>query len=74
VAPATKGPALPFRVTLDGAPPGDAHGYDADADGTGALRDQRTYQLIRQRGVVTDRIAEIEFLAAGAEAYCFTFG
>ena len=74
MAPSTRGAALPFRVTLDGAPLGEAHGDDADADGTGTLSDQRTYQLIRQPGVVIDRTAEIEFLAAGAEAYCFTFG
>lgn len=74
MAPGTRGAALPFRVTLDGARLGDAHGDDAGADGTGTVNDQRTYQLIRQRRVVTDRTAEIEFLAAGAEAYCFTFG
>jgi len=74
MAPATKGAALPFRVTLEGAPLGDAHGDDTDADGTGTLSDQRTYQLIRQPGAIVDRTAEIEFLAAVAEAYCFTFG
>jgi hypothetical protein len=36
--------------------------------------DQRTYQLVRQPGTVTDRTFEIEFLDAGVEAYCFTFG
>jgi hypothetical protein len=38
------------------------------------LGDQRTYQLIRQPGPIADRRFEIEFLDAGAEAYCFTFG
>jgi hypothetical protein len=28
----------------------------------------------RQTGPVVERLVEIEFLAAGAEAYCFTFG
>jgi len=36
--------------------------------------DQRLYQLIRQRSSIEDRTFEIEFLDAGAEAYCFTFG
>ena len=36
--------------------------------------DQRTYQLIRQLGAIADRLFEIEFLDAGVEAYCFTFG
>ena len=74
MAPSARGAALPFRVTLDGDQLGDSHGDDAAADGTGTLNDQRTYQLIRQSGPITDRTAEIEFLAAGAEAYCFTFG
>ncbi len=74
MAPAQRGASLPFRVTLDGQPPGDNHGADASADGAGTLRDQRTYQLIRQGGTVVDRVATIEFLDGGAEAYCFTFG
>ena len=74
MGPASRGVPIPFRVLLDGAPPGDAHGVDADVTGGGTLGDQRTYQLIRQHGEVTDRTVEIEFLGAGAEAYCFTFG
>lgn len=31
-------------------------------------------QLIRQPGQIRDRLFEIEFDAAGAEVYCFTFG
>ena len=50
------------------------HGTDVDADGRGCSRDQHTYQLIRQSGDIADRRFEIEFLEAGAEAYCFTFG
>jgi hypothetical protein len=74
MAPSARGAALPFRVTLDGDQLRDSHGADAAADGSGTLSDQRTYQLIRQSGPITDRTAEIEFLAGGAEAYCFTFG
>jgi hypothetical protein len=35
---------------------------------------QRLYQLIRQRGSITDRTFAITFLAPGVEAYVFTFG
>ena len=65
---------MPFRVLLDGARPGDAHGFDVDAAGNGTLADQRLYQLIREPGAIRERLVEIEFLDAGAEAYCFTFG
>jgi hypothetical protein len=65
---------VPFRVTLDGAAPGDARGFDIDEAGDGTLDEQRLYQLIRRPGRVTESLVEIEFLEAGAEAYCFTFG
>jgi thiol-disulfide isomerase/thioredoxin len=74
MGPANRGSTIPFRVSLDGASPGDSHGFDVDADGNGMLADQRLYQLIRQPGPITERLVEIEFLASGAEAYCFTFG
>ena len=74
MGPAARGAGIPFRVSLDGHPAGDAHGTDVGADSTGQLDDQRTYQLIRQPGPIVDRRFEVEFLAAGAEAYCFTFG
>ena len=65
---------MPFRVTLDGGPPGLSHGVDVDGDGNGVLRDGRLYQLVRQVGAVRDRTLEITFSEAGAEAYVFTFG
>jgi thiol-disulfide isomerase/thioredoxin len=73
------GPAAPaapvrFRVMLDGQPPGESHGADADADGDGTLAQQRAYQLIRQPRPVTDRTFAITFLDPGAQVYCFTFG
>ena len=40
----------------------------------GTVDEQRTYQLIRQPGAIAERRFEIEFLEAGVEAYCFTFG
>jgi thiol-disulfide isomerase/thioredoxin len=67
-------PPIPFRVFLDGEPPGEAHGADIDADGNGVLRDGRLYQLVREPGAVRDRILEITFAEPGAEAYAFTFG
>lgn len=45
-----------------------------NADGTGMVGDQRRYQLIRRSGDIVDRLFEIEFIDAGVEAYCFTFG
>ena len=65
---------VPIRVLVDGEPPGDAHGLDVDEEGRGTLARPRVYQLIRERGSVTDRTFEITFLAPGAEAYVFTFG
>ena len=65
---------VPFRVLLDGAPPGTAHGLDVDEDGEGMLFQPRLYQLVRQHGPITDRTFEITFHSAGVEAYVFTFG
>ncbi len=74
MGPASRGTSIPFRVSLDGQPPADAHGSDIDADGRGILNEQRTYQLIRQPDQQQDHLVEVEFLDRGAEAYCFTFG
>ncbi len=65
---------IPFRVTLDGEPPGESHGVDVDEEGNGVLRDGRMYQLVRQHDEVRERTLEIMFLEPGAEAYAFTFG
>jgi hypothetical protein len=65
---------IPFRVNLDGRPPGSAHGVDTDEEGNGLLRDGRLYQLVRQDRGVRERTLEITFLEPGAEAYVFTFG
>ena len=63
-----------FRVTLNGEPPGPAHGLDVDEAGNGTADYQRMYQLIRQPAPVDDRLFEIEFLDPGVEAFVFTFG
>jgi hypothetical protein len=73
LAPGAGGP-IAFRVTLDGAAPGPAHGPDVDADGTGLLREGRLYGLVREHDNVHPRTLEITFESAGAEAYAFTFG
>jgi thiol-disulfide isomerase/thioredoxin len=74
MGPAAPGSPVRFRVLLDGQPPGEAHGTDADGDGNGTLGQQRVYQLVRQPGPITDRTFEITFLDPGAQAYSFTFG
>lgn len=74
VAPSASGSAIPVRVTLDGRPPGRAHGTDVDDDGRGVIDSPGTYQLIRQPDAVAERVVEIEFPEAGAAAYCMTFG
>jgi len=71
---AQKGNPVRFRVTIDGALPGDSHGADVDADGQGVVMGQRLYQLVRQNGAITDHTFEIRFLDPGVEAYAFTFG
>jgi thiol-disulfide isomerase/thioredoxin len=65
---------IPFRVLLDGQPPGPDHGGDVDESGSGTLREGRMYQLVRQGGAVVDRTLEITFHAADVAAYSFTFG
>jgi thiol-disulfide isomerase/thioredoxin len=74
MGPAERGASLPFRVLVDGAAPGAAHGLDVDEAGYGALSEQRLHQLIRQKARIDDRTLEITFLAPGAELYAFTFG
>jgi thiol-disulfide isomerase/thioredoxin len=69
-----RGTSVPFRVLVDGEPPGDAYGLDVDEQGYGTLVQPRLYQLIRERGSIADRTCEITFLAPGVEAYVFTFG
>jgi thiol-disulfide isomerase/thioredoxin len=74
MGPREQGASVPFRVLVDGEPPGDDHGLDVDEQGYGTLSFHRLHQLIRVRGPITDRTAEIVFPAPGVEAYAFTFG
>ncbi len=74
MGPTLRGTSVRFRVTVDGGPPGAAHGVDIDAQGQGIVSEHRLHQLIRQTGPVSDRRFEIEFLDAGVEAFAFTFG
>ena len=69
-----EGKPVRFTVKLDGTPPGEDHGADADSGGTGTVQGYRLYQLIRQKGPVEDRTFEIEFLDPGVQAFAFTFG
>ena len=74
LGPAPGGGPVHFRVTIDGAAPGNSHGADVNADGEGAVTEQRLYQLVRQTGPIVDRTFEIRFLDPGAQAFAFTFG
>jgi hypothetical protein len=72
--PAASPTSARFHVLLDGLVPGAAQGPDVDGEGNGMLVEQRLYQLIRQRGLVSEHTFEIMFLEPGVEAYAFTFG
>ena len=74
MGPAGPGTSVPFRVLIDGQPPGTDHGTDVDDQGHGKVVQQRLYQLIRQGGRITDRTFEIVFPDPGIRAYVFTFG
>jgi thiol-disulfide isomerase/thioredoxin len=74
MGPPRQGNSVRFRVSIDGQPPGLAHGLDVDAGGNGTVVEPRLYQLIRQPAPIVDRQFEIEFLDAGVEAFAFTFG
>ncbi|HEY4352911.1 MAG TPA: cytochrome c biogenesis protein DipZ, partial [Paraburkholderia sp.] len=74
LGPGADGKPVRFRVSVDGAAPGAAHGADIAADGSGTVTEQRLYQLVRQPGDVADHTFSIEFLDPGVQAYAFTFG
>jgi Thioredoxin like C-terminal domain len=74
MGPTVPGASVPFRVLIDGQPPGVAHGVDVDGQGHGMVTESRMYQLIRQPKPIVDRRFEIEFLDPGIAAFDFTFG
>ena len=74
MGPVARDASVRFRVSIDGQPPGPAHGLDADEGGNGTVVEQRLYQLIRQPKPIVDRQFQIEFLDAGVETLAFTFG
>jgi cytochrome c biogenesis protein CcdA/thiol-disulfide isomerase/thioredoxin len=74
LGPSANGKPVRFRVTIDGAKPGESHGADINADGEGVVTDHRLYQLVRQSGPVMDRTFTIQFLDPDVQAYAFTFG
>ena len=74
MGPPPQGMPVRFRVSIDGQPPGPAHGLDVDAGGNGTVAEPRLYQLIRQPKPIVDRQFEIEFLDPGVETLAFTFG
>jgi len=77
LGPGAGGRPVRFKVTLDGMPPGAAHGVDVNEQGEGVVAEERLYQLIRQSdasGGIGARRFEIRFLDPGVEAYAFTFG
>jgi thiol-disulfide isomerase/thioredoxin len=74
LGPGADGKPVRFQVVVDGKPPGDSHGADADAAGAGTVTGQRLYQLVRASGPVADHTFEIHFLDPGVQAYAFTFG
>jgi thiol-disulfide isomerase/thioredoxin len=74
MGPVVPGASVRFRVSIDGQPPGAAHGVDVDDQGNGKITESRMYQLIRQPKPIADRHFEIEFLDPGVAAFDFTFG
>ncbi len=74
LGPGADGKPVRFKVNIDGAAPGQNHGTDISADGSGTVTEQRLYQLVRQSGPVTDHTFSIEFIDPGVQAYAFTFG
>jgi cytochrome c biogenesis protein CcdA/thiol-disulfide isomerase/thioredoxin len=74
LGPRANGKPARFRVTIDGAAPGESHGADVNANGEGVVTDHRLYQLVRQSGPIVDRTFTIQFLDPDVQAYGFTFG
>jgi hypothetical protein len=72
--PAKNGKPVRFRIEVNGAAPGDDHGSDSAADGTGEVRVPQMYRVVRRKGTIEDGTFEIEFVDPGVQAFSFTFG
>jgi cytochrome c biogenesis protein CcdA/thiol-disulfide isomerase/thioredoxin len=68
------GKPVRYRVLLDGKAPASDAGVDIALAGTGAVKEERLYQLVRQKGGARERTFTIEFLDPGVEVFAFTFG
>lgn len=74
LGPSSDGKPVRFRVSIDGKVPGENHGVDTNENGDGMVTENRLYQLVRQKGTITDHTFTIEFLDPGVQAFAFTFG
>ena len=74
LAPPASGGPVRFDVRLNGRPPGDDHGMDIDASGSGVVEAPRMYQLVRLRTPIRRQTFEIAFHETGVRAYVVTFG
>jgi thiol-disulfide isomerase/thioredoxin len=74
LGPAQDARPVPFRIRIDGQPPGPDHGTDVNAAGNGVVDVHRLYQLVRQTQPQRERLVEIRFQEPGVRAYAFTFG
>ena len=73
LGPGSGGKPVRFKVTLDGQAPGDGHGVDIAADGSGTVTQERLYQLIRLKAA-GEHTFTIEFADPAVQAFAFTFG
>jgi hypothetical protein len=67
LGPTAAGTSVRFRITIDGAAPGERHGTDVDAEGNGVVTEQRLYQLDRQTGAIREQTFEIRFFGSGVQ-------
>jgi hypothetical protein len=74
LGPSANGKPVRFRMTIDGKAPSENHGVDANDNGDGTVTENRLYQLVRQKGAITDHTFTIEFHDPGVQAFAFTFG
>ena len=75
LGPPKNGMPVRFKVKLNGAAPGDDHGSDSNADGSGEVRTATDVSARPAERADRKTVTfEIEFLDPGVEAFSFTFG